>query len=66
MEHSYKLLIDTLSAHPECLKVLRGPTMITPIKLVMMVLLVFEFHEKLPPSRLADALRMGRIGRRRT
>ena len=49
-----KLLVDMLSAYPECLKVTRGPATIAPIDLVMMVLLVFEFHEKLPAPRLAD------------
>jgi hypothetical protein len=34
-----------------CLKVSLGPSQI-----VMMVLLVFEFHEKLPAPRLSDAL----------
>ncbi|KAN0137499.1 hypothetical protein V8E53_004550 [Lactarius tabidus] len=47
VQHSYKLLIDTLSAYPDCFKVSRGPTTIAPIDLVMMVLLVFEFHEKM-------------------
>ena len=57
VQHSYKLLIDTIVAYPECLKVTRGPATIAPIDLVMMVLLVFEFHEKLPAPRLVDALR---------
>ena len=61
VQHSYKLLVDTLSAYPECLKVSRGPATIAPIGLVMMVLLVFEFHEKLPAPRLADALRALRM-----
>ena len=56
MEHSYELLVDTLSVYPECLKVSRGHATITPIDLAMMVLLVFEFHEKLPALRLTDAL----------
>ena len=41
VQHSYKLLIDTISA----------PTTTAPIDLVMMVLFVFEFHEKLSPTR---------------
>ncbi|KAH8995990.1 hypothetical protein EDB92DRAFT_2112744 [Lactarius akahatsu] len=65
VQHSYKLLIDTLSAYPDCLKVSRGPATIAPIDLVMMVLLVFEFHEKLSPSRLADALHALRMAARR-
>ncbi|KAF8263209.1 hypothetical protein EI94DRAFT_609661 [Lactarius quietus] len=65
VQHSYKMLIDTLSAYPECLKVTRGPTTIAPIDLVMMVLLVFEFHEKLPPPRLADALQALRMAARK-
>ncbi|KAI9452686.1 hypothetical protein BJY52DRAFT_1291929 [Lactarius psammicola] len=65
VQHSYKLLIDTLSAHPECLKVSRGPATIAPIDLVMMIVLVFEFHEKLPASRLADALHALRMAARR-
>ena len=65
MQHSYKLLVDTLSAYPECLKVSRGPATIAPIDLVMMVLLVFEFHEKLPASQLADALRALRMAARK-
>ncbi|KAH9062537.1 hypothetical protein EDB83DRAFT_2552030 [Lactarius deliciosus] len=65
VHHSYKLLIDTLSAYPDCLKVSRGPATIAPIDLVMMVLLVFEFHEKLSSSRLADALHALRMAARR-
>ncbi|KAH9033794.1 hypothetical protein EDB85DRAFT_2144749 [Lactarius pseudohatsudake] len=65
VQHSYKMLIDTLSAYPDCLKVSRGPATIAPIDLVMMVLLVFEFHEKLSPSRLADALHALRMAARR-
>lgn len=64
VKYSYKLLIDTLSAYPECLKVTRGPSTIAPIDLVMMVLLVFEFHTKLSTSRLADALRGLRMAAR--
>ncbi|KAH9033790.1 hypothetical protein EDB85DRAFT_1052514 [Lactarius pseudohatsudake] len=37
-QHSYKLLIDTLSEYSECLKVSHGPATIAPIDLVMMVL----------------------------
>jgi hypothetical protein len=44
VQYSYKPLIDTISAYPECLKVTRRPA-IAPVDLVMMVLLVFEFHE---------------------
>ena len=65
VQHSYKLLIDTIVAYPECLKVTRGPATIAPIDLVMMVLLVFEFHEKLPAPRLADALRALRMAARK-
>ena len=65
VKNSYKLLVDTLSSYPECLKVTRGPATIAPIDLVMMVLLVFEFHEKLPASRLADALHALRMAARR-
>jgi len=43
---TYKLLVDTLTTHPNCLKVTRGPATIAPIDLVMMVLLVFEFRDK--------------------
>jgi hypothetical protein len=39
VHHSYKLLIDMLSAYPECLKVSCRPATIAPINLVMMVLL---------------------------
>ncbi|KAH9062541.1 hypothetical protein EDB83DRAFT_839875 [Lactarius deliciosus] len=55
LQHSYKLLIDTLSEYSECLKVSHGPTTVVPIGpgLAMMVLLVFKFHEKLSSSRLA-------------
>ena len=56
VQHSYKLLIDALSAYLECLKVSRRPATIAPINLVMMTLLVFEFHEKLSPPWLADVL----------
>jgi len=65
VKHSYKLLVDTISKHPECLKVSRGPATIAPIDLVMMALLVYEFHEKLPASRLADALHSLRMAARR-
>ena len=57
VQHSYKLLVDTLSAYPECVIVSRGPATIASVDPVTMVL-VFEFHETLPASRLADALRM--------
>ena len=65
VQHSYKLLVDTISAYPDCLKVTRGPATIAPIDLVMMALLVFEFHEKLSPSRLADALHGLRMAARK-
>jgi hypothetical protein len=65
IQHTYKLLVDTLVAHPDCLKVSRGPTTIAPIDLVMMVLLVFEFQEKLSASRLADALHALRMAARK-
>jgi len=65
VKHSYKLLVDTISAYPECLKVTRGPATIAPIDLVMMVVLVFEFHEKLSPTRLADALQGLRMAARK-
>ena len=55
MQDSYKLLIDTLSGYPECLKVSRRPAMIAPLN-PMMTLLVLEFREKLSPPRLTDAL----------
>ena len=64
MQHTYKLLVDTLKAHPQCLKVTRGPATIAPIDLVMMVLLVFEFQDKLSASRLADALHALRMAAR--
>ncbi|KAH9011616.1 hypothetical protein EDB84DRAFT_1007766 [Lactarius hengduanensis] len=48
-QHSYKLLIDTLSEYSECLKVSHGPATIAPIDLVMVVL---------SSSRLVGALRM--------
>src|SRR6266478_5040347 len=64
VQHTYKLLVDTLVAYPDCLKVTRGPTTIAPIDLVMMVLLVFEFQEKLSAARLADALRTLRMAAR--
>jgi len=54
---TYKLLVDTLTTHLNCLKaVTHSPTAIAPINLVMMVLLVFEFQDKLLASHLADAL----------
>ena len=56
VQHSYELLIDTLSVHPECLKVSHGPTKIAPIDLMMMMLLVIEFDETLSPPQLADTL----------
>jgi hypothetical protein len=61
---AYKLLLDTLAAYPGSLKVTRGPATIAPIDLVMMVLLVFEFQDKLSASRLADALRALRMAAR--
>ena len=64
VKHTYKLLVDTLVAHPNCLKVTRGPATIAPIDLVMMVLLIFEFQEKLSGSRLADALHALRMAAR--
>jgi hypothetical protein len=64
VQHTYKLLIDTLAVHPDCLKVTRGPATIAPIDLVMMVLLVFEFQDKLSASRLADALHALRMAAR--
>ena len=42
-----------------------GPATIAPIDLVMMTLLVFEFHEKLLPPRLADALHALRMAARK-
>jgi hypothetical protein len=65
VQHTYKLLLDTLSVYPECLKVTRGPATIAPIDLVMMVLLVFEFQDKLSRSQLADALRALRMSARK-
>ena len=65
VQHTYKLLVDTLVAHPNCLKVTRGPATIAPIDLVMMVLLVFEFQEKLSASRLAVALHALRMAARK-
>ena len=56
VQHSYKLLVDMIVAYPECLKATR-PATIASIDPVMMDI-VFEFHETLPASRLADALRM--------
>jgi len=54
---TYKLLVDMLTMHPNCLKaVTHGPAAIAPIDLVMMVLLVFEFQDKLLASHLADVL----------
>jgi hypothetical protein len=64
VQHTYKLLVDTLATHPNCLKVTRGPATIAPIDLVMMVLLVFEFQDKLSASRLADALHALRMAAR--
>ena len=65
VQHTYKLLVDTLVAHPNCLKVTRGPATIAPIDLVMMVMLVFEFQDKLSASRLADALHALRMAARK-
>ena len=65
VQHAYKLLIDTITAYPDCLKVTRGPATIAPIDLVMMVLLVFEFQDKLSASRLADALHALRMAARK-
>ena len=65
VHQTYKLLTDTLAAHPKCLKVSRGPATIAPIDLVMMVLLVFEFQDKLPASRLPDALHALRMAARK-
>jgi hypothetical protein len=65
IQHTYRLLVDTLVAHPNCLKVTRGPATIAPIDLVMMVLLIFEFQEKLSGSRLADALHALRMAARK-
>ena len=56
VQHLYELLIDTLSAYLECLKVSCRPATIALIDLVMMTLLVFEFDKKLSPPWLADAL----------
>ncbi|KAI0245835.1 hypothetical protein BJV78DRAFT_1158337 [Lactifluus subvellereus] len=56
VQHTYKLLIDTLKAYPDRFKVSRGPATIALIELVMMVLLVFELQNKLSASRVADAL----------
>jgi hypothetical protein len=64
MQHTYKLLVDTLVTYPNCLKVTRGPATIAPIDLVMMALLVFEFQEKLSASRLADAIHALRMAAR--
>jgi hypothetical protein len=64
IQQAYKLLLDTLAAYPDSLKVSRGPATIAPIDLVMMVLLVFEFQNKLSASRLADALRALRMAAR--
>ncbi len=65
VQHSYKPLVDTLSAHPECVKVSRGPATIVQIDLVMMILLVFELHETLPALQLVDALHTLRLAVRR-
>ncbi|KAI0247544.1 hypothetical protein BJV78DRAFT_1285460 [Lactifluus subvellereus] len=56
VQHTCKPLIDTLKAYPDCHKVSRGPVVIAPIDLVMMVLLVFGFQDKLSASPVADAL----------
>ncbi|KAH9987054.1 hypothetical protein BJV77DRAFT_1027262 [Russula vinacea] len=65
VQYTYKLLVDTLVAHPDSLKVTRGPATIAPIDLVMMVLLVFEFQDKLSALRLADALHALRMAARK-
>ncbi len=65
VQQTYKLLVDTLAVYPDCLKVTRGPTTIAPIDLVMMVLLVFEFQEKLSAARLPDALHALRMAARK-
>ncbi|KAI0289070.1 hypothetical protein BC826DRAFT_640390 [Russula brevipes] len=65
VQHAFKLLVDTLAVYPECLKVTRGPATIAPIDLVMMVLLVFEYGEKLSAPRLADALHGLRMAARK-
>ena len=57
VQHSYKLLVDTLSVYSECLTVSRGHTTIAPIDFVMIILLAFEFQEKLLAPQLADAPR---------
>src|ERR1700761_7654317 len=56
VQHSYKLPVDTLSAYPECLKVSREPATIVSIDLVIIVLLVFEFYEKMSMPWLTDVL----------
>jgi hypothetical protein len=65
VQHTYKLLVDTLVAHPECLKVTRGPATIAPIDLVMMVLLVLSSRRSCRRSRLADALHGLRMAARK-
>lgn len=57
VQKSYKLFVDTISTFSECLKVTRGPATIAPIDLVTMALPMFDFHVKLSPTSLADALR---------
>jgi hypothetical protein len=64
VQHTYKLLVDTIVAYPDCLKVTRGPATIAPIDLVMMALLVFEFQDKLTASRLSNALHALRMAAR--
>jgi hypothetical protein len=64
VQQTYKLLVDMLAVYPDCLKVTRGPATIAPIDLVMMVLLVFEFQEKLSAARLPDALHALRMSAR--
>jgi hypothetical protein len=51
MRHIYKLVLDTLTAYSDCLKVSRGPATIAPIDPVMKVLFLFQFQEKLSVSR---------------
>ncbi|KAI9510348.1 hypothetical protein F5148DRAFT_1180214 [Russula earlei] len=65
VQHTYQLLVDTLTAHPDCLRVTRGPATIAPIDLVMMILLVFEFQDKFSTPRLADALHDLRMAARK-
>jgi hypothetical protein len=64
-QHAYGLLLDTLTAYPNCLKVSRGTSTVETINPVMAVLLVFEFRDKLSVSRLADSLQDIRIPARK-